>query len=243
MLFANGCARRDMETNAASHSNTNAGKTEGSDIGISVQPVYLSDPLYLKIAVGPEADTVFWSVADLEAGYVYFDLNNNGDLTESDERFAITETARIGKSRNWSAFIPEIEQGEDVHTDLILKFGKTGSEVKGVASVKLWGWDDSTTDADLIPLRLTSDQSNPPTIHFNGPLTMGSYRSSTEIPIGKEYNFYSLVGTPGRNGGTLTAISNTEIPDDAHPKAEFEFPHRDPAKPPIKLTTFLTVRC
>lgn len=238
ILFALGCARRDVATNSALIS------TDGVPAsGISAEPEYQSDPLYLKIAVGPESNKVFWTATDLEAGRVFVDLNNNGDLTESGEMFELVESQQIQDTRNWSTVIPEIEQGEDVHTDLKLKFGKTGDEVRAVVSMRLWGWDDSTTDADLIPLLPSRDIGQTPTIHFNGPLTMGCYRSTTKMPIGKEFVFYSLVGTTGLNGGTLTAISNTEIPDDAHPKAEFEFPHRDSSKPPIKINTFLTVRC
>ena len=109
--------------------------------------------------------------------------------------------------------------------------------------MKLWGWDESTVDADLIPLTLPNDSSVAPVVHFNGPLVMGPYRSRTELPIGKEVDFYSQVGTKGDGIGTFAAISNTSIPPDAHPIAEFRFPHRDPAKPAFKVKTYLTVRC
>ena len=95
----------------------------------------------------------------------------------------------------------------------------------------------------MISLRFSKDIDNVPEVHFNGPLTMGAHRAETKMTIGEEGKFYSLVGTKGNNGGTLTAVSNTEIPDDAHPKAEFEFKHRDPDLPPIKVTTFLETRC
>ena len=143
--------------------------------------------------------------------------------------------------------VPELTNGENTHTDLSIKYGLTTTEqgrtVKGVFAIKLWGWDESTTDADLVPLVLSTDSTNIPTLNFNGPLTMGNYRKVTEIPRGKDYKFYSLVGTKGENGGTLTAIANDQIPDDAHPKAEFEFPNKNEGEPPIKVKTFLTVRC
>jgi len=109
--------------------------------------------------------------------------------------------------------------------------------------MQLWGWDESTTDADLVTLKLSRQVADIPLIHFNGPLTMGTYRTVTEMPRGSDFVFYSLVGTPGSDGGTLTAIANNNIPDDAHPMVEFEFPNIDSQKPVIKVKSFLNVRC
>ena len=206
-------------------------------------PKFEPEARYCKIAVGSDAVSEFWSVTDLKAKKFYFDLNQNLDLTESNEMFELADAGKVLKTQNWIATIPELKNGEDTHSDLTFKFGISPSDVKTVVSMKLWGWDESTTDADLIPLRLPTQQANAPTVHFNGPLTMGAYRQPTRLTVGKEVDFYSLVGTAGKNGGTLTAITNTEITDDAHPKAEFTFPNRDPSKPPIKVATYLEVRC
>lgn len=242
-----GCARRETDVRPMAASEVDevdvVDVVEPRQTDLAVEPDYTSDPFYCQIAVGPETGDRFWTAADLEARSVYVDLNGNLDLTDSGERFELVESPSIQNSRNWTSTIPEVRQGEDVHTDLKLVYQRRGDHVTAVVSMRLWGWDDSTTDADLIPLTLSDENGRPPLIHFNGPLTMGMYRATTEIPMGREFDFYSLIGTPGEHGGTLTAISNTEIPDDAHPQALFEFPHRDATQPPIRLTTFLTVRC
>ena len=209
----------------------------------SAEPAYKSDPFYCKIAFGPNREKVIVTAADFEARVVYVDLNSNGNLTEDDEAFEIVESSNYENTVYLTAIIPQVKQGQDIHTDFKIKYGKTGDQVKGVFSIKLWGWDESTTDADLVTLDLSTDKQSIPMLHFNGPLTMGTYRAVTEMPRGKEFTFYSLVGTAGANGGTLTAIANNTIPDDAHPMVEFEFPHRDSSEPPIKVKSFLTVRC
>ena len=208
-----------------------------------VLPNFQSTPQYCIIAIGSEPVSEFWAVADLSAQKFYFDLNQNFDLTNAAEVFELKETGSILKTQNWSVTVPEIRQGEDTHTDLTFKFGKSKDDVKTVVSMKLWGWDESTTDADLIPLRLPTETANVPVIHFNGPLTMGSYRQTTKLTAGEESDFYSLIGTAGESGGTLTAITNSEIPDDAHPKAVFTFPNLESGKPAIVVSTFLKIRC
>jgi len=206
-------------------------------------PALESKPLYCWIAFGSDSVTEFLFVADLEAKKLYFDLNQNSDLSDTNEAFELKDDGAILHTQNWLATIPQIVNGKDTHTDLRIRFSESKQDVRTVVSVRLWGWDESTTDADLIPLRLADHFADAPIIHFGGPLTMGAYREPTKLIIGKETDFYSLVGTAGKNGGTLTAITNTEIPDDSHPKAEFRFPPKDKSQPPIEVTTFLEIRC
>ena len=170
-------------------------------------------------------------------------LNSDGKLSDADESFEIVETGRYKETLNLEAFVPEITVGDSRHTNLKIKYGQTGDRVRGVVSIQLWGSSESTTDADLIPLEMTNNSDVIPLLHFDGPLTMGNYRKVVEMPRGQESKFYSLVGTAGELGGTLTAIDNTEIDQEAHPKAEFEFPHEDPSKPPIKVKADLPTRC
>jgi hypothetical protein len=247
--FAIGCTEKSEESRTETSSamkpvsKSEIGQADLVNRELKQLPHFESDPLFCKIAVGLDPVAEFWTVADLEAKKIYFDLNQNFDLTESNEVFDLVDAGKVLKTQNWAATIPELKNGEDVHTDLTFKFGVSASDVKTVVSMNLWGWDESTTDADLIPLRLPKKEAKAPTIHFNGPLTMGAYREPTKLTIGKDVDFYSLVGTAGKNGGTMTAITNTEITDDAHPKAVFTFPNRDSSKPPLKVTTYLEVRC
>ena len=207
-------------------------------------PQYQSQPYLCQLVFGPNRKHLISTAADLQAGVLHIDLNANGGLGDPGETFELTETSRYQETRYFTAVVPEVSVGEDTHVDLSVKYGQTGDQVKGVFSILLWGSSPSTTDADLVTLELPNDPNQPvPIVHFDGPLTMGNYRKIVEMPRGEEVNFYSLIGTPGSRGGTLTAIANTHIPQDAHPLAEFEFPHRDSTQPAIKVKTYLEVRC
>ena len=60
---------------------------------ICKEPVYVAKPLYGLVVVGPEAATRVWLVLDKSKreatsyDVLYADLNGNGDLTESSEKF------------------------------------------------------------------------------------------------------------------------------------------------------------
>ena len=207
------------------------------------EPTYQSEPFYCQLAFGANREHLVMTAADLEARVLYADLNGNGDLTEATESFVIEQTGQYQETIYLSTVIPELSAGESVHTNLKIKYGQTGDRVRGVFSVQLWGWSDSTTDADLVPLEMSNKSESIPLLHFDGPLTMGNYRKIVEMPRGEESKFYSLIGTSGESGGTLTAIANTEISEEANPKVEFEFPHEDPSKPPIKVSAYLRTRC
>lgn len=239
-------------TNNNSQAAKRASESETAVALLKTEPKYLSEPYYCRIAIGPSQNKVIVTAADIDDMVVYCDLNGNGDLTEDDEWFELEQTSEFNGTRYLSTTVPEIAQGGDIHTDLKIKYGHTAGvdggpdKVKAVFSMMLWGWDPVTTDADLVTLKLENvktDLSEVPLLHFNGPLTMGIYRNVTEMPRGEEMLFYSLVGTAGESGGTLTAVSNTSITDDAHPKVEFEFPHKESGKPPIRVSAFLMTRC
>jgi len=207
------------------------------------EPEYQSEPFYCQLAFGPNREHLVMTAADLEARVLYADLNGNCDLTETGESFEIEQTGQYQKTIYLTSVVPELSVGENTHTNLKIKYGQTGDQVRGVFSIQLWGWSASTTDADLVPLEMSSGSKTIPLLHFDGPLTMGNYRKVVDMPRGEESKFYSLIGTVGEFGGTLTAITNTEIAEGANPKVEFEFPHEDSAKPPLKVTAYLPTRC
>ena len=208
-----------------------------------VEASFQSEPFRCRLAFGPNREHVILTAADLEAQWLYVDLNSDGKLDDVNESFEILETGQYNETRNLSAVVPEISVGDDTHTNLKIQYGQTGDRVRGVFSVQLLGSSDLTTDADLIPLELSNNSDTIPLLHFGGPLTMGNYRKVVEMERGEEVKFYSLLRTVGESGGTLTAIANTEIDGEAHPKAEFEFPHEDPSKPAIQVTAYLPTRC
>ena len=209
----------------------------------SKEPAYQSEPFYCQLAFGPKREHLVMTAADLKARILHVDLNGNRDWTEAGESFEIKQTGQYQETVYLTSVVPELSVGENIHTNLKIKYGQTGDQVRGVFSVQLWGWSESTTDADLIPLELSSKSETIPLLHFDGPLTMGNYRKIVEMPRGEESKFYSLIGTTGQSGGTLTAIANTEIAEGLNPKVEFEFPHEDPSQPPIKVTAYLPTRC
>ncbi len=197
------------------------------------------------------------------------DLDRNGKFDGELESFALDETSEFGGFKYSEAVVPQVKIGEDVHTNLNFKIARpiapskapTASVkdvsaiksavtktaiIKATISIKLWGWDESTTGANLVPLRLSpkANKANAiPVVHFGGPLAMGIYREFESLKIGQQTDFYSLIGTQGQGVGTLTAIENTEIPTDASPRAKFTFPHKDPSQPPIVVNSILETRC
>jgi hypothetical protein len=59
--------------------------------------------------------------------------------------------------------------------------------------------------------------------------------AATDLAVG--------IGTPGLGKGTFVMRDYQAVPNDAHPVVDLEFPHRDAAKPAIKLRVTLTERC
>ena len=274
VLIALGCGKVEQpqvahnddttSTNSISPAKTDPSDAQGvsgsnhkADEGRNIEPTFSGPgPFFCRIAIGPNREKLIMTAADVQDQVVYVDLNSNGSLSDEGERFEAESSSKYENTTYFSITIPEIAQGDDIHTDFKIKYGYTVNpnddsdpveeNVKAVFSMKLWGWDAATTDADLVTLNLPCGNlaaNETPLVHFNGPLTMGNYRKVVEMPRGEEVKFYSLAGTAGESGGTLAAVSNTSIADDAHPKAEFEFPHRDAGKPAIKVKTYLTTRC
>jgi hypothetical protein len=260
-----GCVRENNDDSIAKSNRQSAiieakgkGDTGNLAAGSFVLPTFAGTAVFARIAIGLERQRNFLIAGDLEAGKLYVDWNQNSDLTESDEVLDLVEGTKIGTTRYWSATVPQIEQGEDIHTNLLFKFSKneavseeedSGSSMKAAPSVKgtfsltLWGVERSATDAHLVPLLLSQTADGCPLVHFNGPLTMGEYRFETKLEKSKEIKFYAFVGTAGEGKGTTTPIANTEIPADAHPVAEFTFSNRESGKPPIVVKSILKTRC
>ena len=89
--------------------------------------------------------------------------------------------------------------------------------------------------------------------HFKGPLTfINRYAlAGRDEPLkkGAEEVFAVCIGTPGlatRDFGyyaIFARLTTSEVPADLHPLAEFEFPHQDPGKLPIRVDVLLDRRC
>ncbi|MFK7769859.1 MAG: hypothetical protein AB8B55_21805 [Mariniblastus sp.] len=203
-----------------------------------------SGELYCKIAVGPNREKISLLKVDLENMQMQFDLNSDGILDEAKEIYPLVEKSEVAGTRYFESFVAdEIAQGDDVHTGLTVKLAMKDSKVKAQINMSLWGTENSNTDANLIPLKLSAESEKAPVVHFNGPLTMGRYRNETKLKIGEATDFYSYVGTKGDGEGTSTAIENTNIPEGVSPIAVFSFPNKDSSQPAIEVRSELTVRC
>jgi hypothetical protein len=114
-------------------------------------------------------------------------------------------------------------------------------------------------------LRLGDKPQQAPVIRFNGPLAMRlsmtngllhcpiSYDEKVEAdppwyeerPLvrGKTCDLVAEIGTDGVGRGTFVPITADIPPEDLHPVAEVEFPHRDAGQPSIRVRVELTQRC
>ncbi len=253
IVVAAGCSKELSKTDPDSNSNqsqdiasdtrkstSESGATSETE---SAEHLQTDGPLYCKVAIGPSKDLICEMKVDFEEMQVQFDVNGDGKLSD-DETFPIIVKPVIANTHYFESIVTsDIKQGEDVHTGLTVKLSQTEGKISAAINMKMWGVENSNTDANLVPLSLSAVRDSAPLIHFNGPLTMGRYRETTKFKIDKVTDFYSFVGTKGEGEGTFTAIENTEIPKGASPVAEFTFQNRVQGEPPITVKSNLTVRC
>lgn len=253
IVLTAGCSKELSKTESDSNSNQSqditsvtaksTSESESTSETESAEHLQAEGPLYCKVAIGPSRDLICEMEVDFEEMQVRFDVNGDEKFSD-DETFPIIVKPIIANTHYFESVVTsEIQQGEDVHTGLTLKLSKTEGKISAAINMKMWGIENSNTDANLVPLSLSAVRDSAPLIHFNGPLTMGRYRETTKFKIDKVTDFYSFVGTKGEGEGTFTAIENTEIPEGASPVAEFTFPNRVKGEPPITVKSNLTVRC
>jgi hypothetical protein len=225
------------------------------------EPAYQSkNPRYGLLVFGMEGKTRVWVVFDsvpdpLAPGdavdYLYVDRNGNGDLTEPGERIA----AKVRKEKIFLSFARELAEftvldfdvgeiteagGKVRHKDLKVTVGWFhGTERPVALSLLSHGKWEQWTTRDLI---LGKTPAAAPVIRLAGPLTM---RLSGELPklaAGASEELYAMIGTQG-SGDTFASLRNSVSPAGVHPQVEIVIPARDPARPPIKVTTYLKQRC
>jgi hypothetical protein len=155
--------------------------------------------------------------------------------------------------------------GKTRHSDAVVEIGEYLGRIRSCTiSVKLNGTEERKARDRL--LRFSKRPEDAPVIHFNGPLAMylsmasGSihvpvnydegesdwpppYREIKHLVRGQEMELYAEVGTPGVGAGTFLPITANIPPEDVHPVAEIEFPHKDANQPAIKIRVVLKGRC
>jgi hypothetical protein len=207
------------------------------DRNIPPEPAYQSKPQYCLLLLGREAETRIWLVLDGDTLYV--DRNGRGDWVKADKQ-----------DKGWTALfkVPEIRELDGtVHTDLEVyaqasrihlgryHFGHISLNVRGRYKeyTSIGGWSDRNLSGE-------SPQQSP-LRHFHGPLRMES-GNQCPLTLGNQTEDLRVrISTRYPSGEWVFIDNRLGIPTDIHPVAEFEFPNREPGRPPVKLKVFLTV--
>jgi hypothetical protein len=225
------------------------------DRTIAKEPKYKNDPFYALMTIGPKATRLVWLVMDGDVLYV--DRNGNGDLTETGE--CVTSTEKIPVAPGMYTHMNSYPLGEIAGLNLILDFwvrDKTFVPTEEFDKSILKdheenGWEFSTLtrktkagDPTQIPLTFCRKPPDAQIVHLAGPLTF--FPSSESIKREGD-RFYVYLGTPGlparKSPRTVFAPANiSEVPVDADPIAQVEFPSKAAGKPPIKLEVKLDER-
>ncbi len=238
------------------------------DRTVGKEPRYAAQPRYALLVFGPEAKTRVWLVLDSQVLYV--DRNGNGDLTEANERI---EPDPAAAKKSSGEFVYDMGAIAGARLQLRRPRRDPGDRDAGVTDEqhallkgyredhKKHGWES----ASLVRISEDGIQVQNPVVfcqkpkdaqvsHLNGPLTSivrSAALAGTVEPLkrGAEELFAVCIGTPGlatRNYGyapIFSRLTTSEVPAGLHPLAKFEFPHRDPDKPAVKVEVALDRRC
>jgi len=238
------------------------------DRTIAKEPKYQSKPKYCLLMFGPDAKTKVWLV--LDGDVLYVDRNGNGDLT-GEEKKVRRGKARGQVPGNFAC--GDVVQADGKTTGTVLTVSGSPEEGEMWVAINLDGKHEQIASVDANGyLQFADSPILAPIVHFDGPLTMDlvpQYLEITQtatavdkgnaVEIIRERTVRAIlpkfvrgaentdlrvaVGTVGRGKGTFARILHKDVPKGLHPVAQFEFPHRDPAKGPIKINLALTHRC
>jgi RNA polymerase sigma factor (sigma-70 family) len=231
------------------------------DRTIVKEPRYSTQPYYALLAIGPQAKKRVWLVVDGETLYV--DRNGNGDLTEANER--VQKPKKIQVAPGMYRWMDSFDIGEVEGLRLRLDFWvrnrdfvpdndfdrriRKGHEENGWEFATLWRVNpDGKNISAQVPLAFCRKAKDTQVCHLAGPLTF-ALRSHDAIVRHSDKNLLQVrIGTPGLparkwSDPVFAPVGTNEVPADMHPVARFEFPHRDPRQPPIKVEAVLDQRC
>jgi hypothetical protein len=240
------------------------------DRTIAKEPKYASQPCYALLVFGPDAARKVWLVLDGEVLYV--DRNGNGDLTEPGERLELAKDHDIQVAPGMYSRMDVFDIGNlaglrgqkgDIRfrldhwirtKDYVPKndFERTIARERAANNweqATLWRIIDDRTMAQN-PITFAARPQDAQVSHFDGPLTFHlKLRDQQELVRSDQpAMLHLLIGTTGlptRNQRypVYSPLVITEVPADAHPVAEIEFPGKTPADPTIKVTAKLDLRC
>ena len=186
--------------------------------------------------------------------YLYVDRNGNGDLTEKGER--VQAIVHEDGQPSFLGGIPSITV-----TTLEFPIGEIkdseGTIYKDVKVTVQWyvGRERpctiyasvagrGTQRTELHKLVFADRTQDAPVLRFGSPMTMRFALSvSQSLSLTQEFSVQAEVGTIGSGPGSFVSLGNERFPEDLHPVAEIEWPHREASKPPISMSVTLNQRC
>jgi len=189
---------------------------------ITREPVYHAEqPLYGLVVIGPQASTRYWVVLDKSSRDVekhdvaYVDLNGNGDLTESNEKFA---AEKAGSKLTFQ--FPDIVDPTTgkKHPDFKLSISDRDPPTQMVSL--LWrgeqkfggGYPEDPEDGYL---RFGASPAAAPILWLNGD---GPFRFqrwySGELRIGEADDVKVFLGLPGVGRSSFCAFQRHVLPED-----------------------------
>ena len=232
---------------------------------IATLPTFSAEVQYYALLVlGAEQEKRVWLVIDDHDLYV--DKNGNGDLTEEGER--LQAPRKVGRSdfitsRSWGvAEFDESGRYSDfrVHLGLVnpsWRPAKTASNRQRMEA--FMAVVRKTPHANLTSIYLTIDgkrtqlcstmfgvtPETAPVLHMDGPLTLGLVESFAGFRFwrGAEQKLTVAVGTRGHGPATFSYAMYAELPEEARPVLEIEFPGAEPGTYLPKRMIELTQRC
>jgi hypothetical protein len=234
------------------------------DRSIIKEPAYQSNaPRYCLLTFGREGTTRVWLVFDsildgLKPGnaknYLYVDRNGNGDLTENGERVeAIVHEREMLHTLGPSVPLIKVHLLEFPIGEIKARDGTIYKDVKVIVHPFLGrerpctvyaSVPGSRTQRSELNLVFANRPENAPVVRFGGSMTMRfALGIAQPLSLSDEFNLQAEVGTSGSGPGSFVSLANDTFPIDLQPVAEIEWPHRDPGKPPIKMSVTLNRRC
>ena len=221
------------------------------------EPKYQSKPRYALAVFGRAEHTRIWLV--LDGHILYVDRNGSGDLTEPGKRLEpiIPKDGGIHIGNRW------FQRHDDVYEFQL-------SPVHGKGSPRFcfnrWGnrsewlepgWENGTLwrmvgenawAQNPVLFSLSCDEAQ--VCHFDGPVTFGLKMGERQrLKRGEEGSDLALyIGTPGRPARknpfqVFSPLLCEEVPDEAYPVVDIEFPGKQPRGKPIRVRLPLEERC
>jgi hypothetical protein len=238
-----------------------AGQTRTVDLAkidrsLRKEPAYQSkQPRYCLLVFGPQAKTRVWVV--LDGGVLYLDRNGNGDLTDPGERIT-AEELHPERPDVEVVYRFELTKARD---EPILTCGPEVRWFQVVQYVPRADWHDQawvksqqerpysfavttkTGHCRRAVFRFATNSQEAPILHFDGPrgFVLSDQFDQPRFRPGESCELAVELHTQGWNASVRTYFE--EVPEDAHPVADIEFPPGRPGEDPIRVRVELTERC